>query len=64
MPSRQTGKGSVPPTGTLLQDLLGQSDPSVDRQREQNLEALRQRSERGLAGARRRRGRRSTTCWG
>ncbi|HMJ96229.1 MAG TPA: MlaD family protein [Thermoleophilaceae bacterium] len=46
-PSKQTGRGSVPPTGTLLQDLLGQSDPSVDRQREQNLDALRRRSERG-----------------
>ena len=44
-PDRQKGKGSVPPTGTLLQDLLGQSDPSVDRQRERNLEALRRRSE-------------------
>ncbi len=44
-PSTQTGKGSVPPTGILLQDLLGQSDPSVDRQRKQNLEALRRRSE-------------------
>ena len=44
-PSTQTGKGSVPPTGTLLQDLLGQSDPRVDKQREQNLEALRRRSE-------------------
>jgi ABC-type transporter Mla subunit MlaD len=46
-PTKQTGKGSVPPTGTLLQDLLGQSDPSVDAQRQQNLEALRQRSQRG-----------------
>ena len=42
--SRQTGKGSVPPTGSLLQDLLGKSDPSVDRRREQNLEALRERA--------------------
>jgi len=41
------GVGSVPPTGTLLQELLGQSDPNVDKQREQNLEALRQRSGRG-----------------
>ncbi len=50
-PSTQTGKGNVPPTGTLLQDLLGQSDPSVDKQREQNLEALRKRSERGSSPA-------------
>ena len=41
------GVGSVPPTGTLLQELLGQGDPSVDKQREQNLEMLRRRSERG-----------------
>ena len=44
-PDRQKGKGSVPPTGTLLKDLLGQSDPTVDSQRERNLEALRRRSE-------------------
>jgi ABC-type transporter Mla subunit MlaD len=51
-PSTQTGKGSVPPTGTLLQDLLGQgSDPSVDKQRKQNLDALRRRSERGRSPA-------------
>jgi ABC-type transporter Mla subunit MlaD len=36
--------GSVAPTGSLLQDLLGQGgDPSIDRRREQNLEALRER---------------------
>jgi hypothetical protein len=47
-PSKQTGKGSVPPTGTLLQDLLGQGDdPSVRQRREENLDALRRRSERG-----------------
>jgi ABC-type transporter Mla subunit MlaD len=47
-PSKQTGKGSVPPTGTLLQDLLGQGgDPSVRERREQNLDALRQRHEQG-----------------
>ncbi len=46
--SRQTGGGSVAPTGSLLQDLLGQSgDPTVDRRREENLDALRQRHERG-----------------
>jgi phospholipid/cholesterol/gamma-HCH transport system substrate-binding protein len=51
-PSKQTGKGSVPPTGTLLQDLLGEgSDPSIDRRREQNLEALRQRSRSGVSPA-------------
>ena len=39
---------SVAPTGTLLRDLLGQgSDPSVDRRREQNLDALRKRSRQG-----------------
>ena len=45
------GVGSVPPTGTLLQDLLGQGDPSVDKQREQNLEALRRRAQRGRSPA-------------
>ena len=51
-PSKQTGKGSVPPTGTLLQDLLGQGgDPSVRQRREQNLDALRERSERGVSPA-------------
>src|SRR5688572_22888038 len=45
---RQDGKGSVAPTGTLLQDLLGQSGgPSVDRRREQNLDGLRRRSRQG-----------------
>jgi phospholipid/cholesterol/gamma-HCH transport system substrate-binding protein len=43
--SRQEGGGSVPPTGSLLQDLLGEGgDPSVPRRREQNLEALRERA--------------------
>jgi ABC-type transporter Mla subunit MlaD len=46
-PAPSNGVGSVPPTGTLLQDLLGQSDPSVDAQREKNLETLRRRSQRG-----------------
>jgi hypothetical protein len=41
----QTGAGSVPPTGSLLQELLGQADPSVRQRREQNLAALRRRSE-------------------
>ena len=40
--------GSVAPTGTLLRDLLGQGgDPSVDRRREQNLDALRKRARQG-----------------
>jgi ABC-type transporter Mla subunit MlaD len=47
-PSKQTGKGSVPPTGTLLQELLGQGgDPSVSERRRENLDALRERHERG-----------------
>jgi len=51
-PSKQTGKGSVPPTGTLLEDLLGQGgDPSVRQRREENLDALRRRSERGVSPA-------------
>jgi len=48
----QTGAGSVAPTGSLLQDLLGQAgDPSVDRRREQNLEALRRRAREGRSPA-------------
>ena len=40
--------GSVAPTGTLLRDLLGQgTDPSVDKRRRQNLDALRKRSRQG-----------------
>jgi virulence factor Mce-like protein len=51
-PSRQTGGGSVAPTGSLLQDLLGQGgDPSVRRRREQNLEALRERAREGRSPA-------------
>jgi ABC-type transporter Mla subunit MlaD len=51
-PSKQTGRGSVPPTGTLLQDLLGQGgDPSVRERREQNLDALRRRHEAGASPA-------------
>ena len=42
----------MPPTGTLLQDLLGQGgDPSVRQRREENLDALRRRSERGVSPA-------------
>jgi ABC-type transporter Mla subunit MlaD len=51
-PSKQTGKGSVPPTGTLLQELLGQGgDPSVSERRRENLDALRERHERGVSPA-------------
>jgi len=51
-PSKQTGKGSVPPTGTLLQELLGQGgDPSVAERRRENLDALRERHERGVSPA-------------
>jgi ABC-type transporter Mla subunit MlaD len=40
----RSGEGSVAPTGSLLQDLLGQGgDPTIGRRREQNLEALRER---------------------
>jgi ABC-type transporter Mla subunit MlaD len=50
--SQQTGRGSVPPTGTLLQDLLGQGgDPSVRERREQNLDALRERDRQGRSPA-------------
>jgi virulence factor Mce-like protein len=50
--SRQTGGGSVAPTGSLLQDLLGQSgDPTVDRRREENLDTLRQRHRNGQSPA-------------
>jgi virulence factor Mce-like protein len=50
--ARQAGDGSVAPTGSLLQDLLGQAgDPSVDRRREQNLEALRRRAQEGRSPA-------------
>ena len=49
---RQKGGGSVPPTGSLLQDLLGEGgDPSVPRRREQNLEALRERARQGESPA-------------
>jgi virulence factor Mce-like protein len=47
-PGTQTGRGSVPPTGSLLQGLLGQGgDPTVGRRRDQNLDALRRRSRVG-----------------
>ena len=50
--SGQQSGGSVPPTGTLLRDLLEPGvDPSVDRRREQNLEALRKRAAEGRSPA-------------
>ena len=50
--ANESGEGSVAPTGSLLQDLLGQSgDPSVGRRREQNLDALRERHRQGSSPA-------------
>jgi virulence factor Mce-like protein len=50
--TRGSGQGSVAPTGSLLQDLLGQGgDPTVGRRREQNLEALQQRHREGRSPA-------------
>jgi phospholipid/cholesterol/gamma-HCH transport system substrate-binding protein len=46
-PAKEPKGGSVAPTGLLLRDLLGQADPSADRRREQNLDALRKRSGNG-----------------
>jgi ABC-type transporter Mla subunit MlaD len=44
-PAKEPSGGSVAPTGFLLRDLLGQGgDPSVDRRREENLDALRKRA--------------------
>jgi virulence factor Mce-like protein len=49
---RQTGEGSVAPTGSLLQDLLGQGgDPTVGRRRQENLDALRRRHQQGSSPA-------------
>jgi ABC-type transporter Mla subunit MlaD len=42
-----TGQGSVPATGTLLQGLVGRSDPALDRQREAGLERLRRQAAGG-----------------
>ena len=48
----QKGGGSVAPTGSLLQDLLGQGDdPSLPRRRQQNLDALRERDRLGRSPA-------------
>ena len=50
-PEKGSGGGSVPPTGTLLQDLLGPaSDPQRAREREAGLEALRRRAGEGSPG--------------
>jgi hypothetical protein len=49
-PERGSG-GSVAPTGTLLEDLLGEgSDPELRREREASQEALRKRSRQGSPG--------------
>jgi ABC-type transporter Mla subunit MlaD len=50
-PEKGAEGGSVAPTGTLLQDLLGPgSDPQRAREREAGLEALRRRSREGSPG--------------
>ena len=50
-PEKGATGGNVPPTGTLLRDLLAPaSDPQVDRQREANMRALRKRAAGGSAG--------------
>jgi phospholipid/cholesterol/gamma-HCH transport system substrate-binding protein len=50
-PKKGSGGSSVPPTGTLLKDLLAPgSDPQLDRQRRANMRALRKRASQGSAG--------------
>ena len=51
-PEKGAKGGNVPPTGTLLRDLLAPAaaDPQVDRQREANMRALRKRAGEGSAG--------------
>ena len=49
-PDGRSKGGSVPPTGTLLEDLLGEADPALRRQREQNRRALRERARQGSPG--------------
>jgi len=50
-PPKGAGGGSVPPTGTLLQDLLGPgSDPQRDRERESSMRALRRQASEGSPG--------------
>ena len=44
-------RGSVPPTGTLLENLLGQgTDPQLEGQREENLQRLRDQASGGSPG--------------
>lgn len=46
-----SGGGSVAPTGTLLQDLLGPgSDPKLERQRNAGMQSLRRRASQGSQG--------------
>jgi virulence factor Mce-like protein len=45
-PKRSRG-GSVPATGTLLEDLLGGGGPRLEREREAGLEALRRQASKG-----------------
>ena len=50
-PPKGSGGGSVAPTGTLLQDLLGPgSDPKLERERKAGLQALRRRASQGSQG--------------
>jgi ABC-type transporter Mla subunit MlaD len=50
-PEPGSGGGSVAPTGTLLEDLLGEgSDPQVRREREASRRALRERASEGSPG--------------
>jgi hypothetical protein len=50
-PEKDARGGSVAPTGTLLQDLIGPgSDPQRAREREAGLEALRRRANEGSPG--------------
>jgi ABC-type transporter Mla subunit MlaD len=51
-PEKGAKGGNVPPTGTLLRDLLAPAaaDPQVDREREANLRALRKRATQGSQG--------------
>jgi phospholipid/cholesterol/gamma-HCH transport system substrate-binding protein len=50
-PKKGASGGNVPPTGTLLRDLLSPaSDPSIDRQREANMRALRRRASQPSPG--------------
>jgi phospholipid/cholesterol/gamma-HCH transport system substrate-binding protein len=49
---REPAGGSVPPTGSLLQDLLGQGGgPGLAKRREQNLDSLQRRHQQGSSPA-------------